>query len=228
MRAYRADGGELWRKPIPGIAWGVNISGNGKLVVAAYSDGTIRWHRLSDGQELLALFVHAKDRRYIAWTPQGLLRRLARRRRPHRLARQSRLRHRAGLLPRLDLRQHLSPPDIVKPRSTMWTRPRRSRRQRACSTRCGSCFERQLALDAKTPSPCPSPQGARGRLNSSLPLTRGRSPLLRTLGEGRLTPLPLGVFAAAVKATKRSGHHLSRDAWRTWRMATSFAASSIS
>ena len=39
--------------------------------MAAYADGTIRWHRLSDGQELLALFVHAKDRRFIAWTPKG-------------------------------------------------------------------------------------------------------------------------------------------------------------
>ena len=71
LRAYRADGGELWQKPIPGTAWGVNVSGNGKLVAAAYGDGTIRWHRLSDGQELLALFVHAKDRHYIAWTPRG-------------------------------------------------------------------------------------------------------------------------------------------------------------
>ncbi len=71
LRAYRADGGALWRKPVPDLAQGVNIGGDGKLVVAAYDDGTIRWHRLSDGQELLALFVHAKDRRYIAWTPQG-------------------------------------------------------------------------------------------------------------------------------------------------------------
>jgi hypothetical protein len=71
LRAYRADGGELWQKPVPGTAYGVNIGGNGKLVVAAYGDGTIRWHRLADGQELLALFVHAKDRRFIAWTPQG-------------------------------------------------------------------------------------------------------------------------------------------------------------
>jgi WD40 repeat protein len=71
LRAYRADGGELWQKPVPSTAWGVNISGNGRLVVAAYGDGTIRWHRLADGQELLALFVHAKDRRFIAWTPQG-------------------------------------------------------------------------------------------------------------------------------------------------------------
>ena len=39
--------------------------------MAAYGDGTIRWRRLSDGQELLALFVHAIDRRFVAWTPKG-------------------------------------------------------------------------------------------------------------------------------------------------------------
>jgi WD40 repeat protein len=71
LRAYSADGGELWQKQVPGIVWGVNISGNGKLVAAADGDGTIRWHRLSDGEELLSLFVHAKDRRYIAWVPKG-------------------------------------------------------------------------------------------------------------------------------------------------------------
>ena len=71
LRTYRADGGELWQKAGPGVTWGVNISGDGRLVVAAYGDGTIRWHRLSDGQELLALFVHAKDKRFVAWTPKG-------------------------------------------------------------------------------------------------------------------------------------------------------------
>ena len=71
LRAYRANGRELWQKPVPGVAFGVNISRDGKVVVAAYGDGTIRWHRLSDGQELLALFVHAKDRRFVAWTPKG-------------------------------------------------------------------------------------------------------------------------------------------------------------
>ena len=71
LRAYGADGKALWRKAIPSIAWGVNISGHGKLVAVAYDDGTIRWHRLSDGKELLALFVQAKDRRYIAWTSKG-------------------------------------------------------------------------------------------------------------------------------------------------------------
>jgi hypothetical protein len=49
----------------------VNIARNGKLVLAVYADGTVRWHRLSDGEELLALFVHNVDRRWVAWTPKG-------------------------------------------------------------------------------------------------------------------------------------------------------------
>jgi WD40 repeat protein len=71
LRAYRANGGKIWEKETPGIAYGVNISRDGRLLVVAYYDGTIRWHRLSDGQELLALFVHAKDLRFVAWTPKG-------------------------------------------------------------------------------------------------------------------------------------------------------------
>ena len=51
--------------------WAVNISVDGRFVVAGYVDGTIRWHRLRDGQELLALFPHADRRRWIAWTPEG-------------------------------------------------------------------------------------------------------------------------------------------------------------
>jgi Caspase domain len=71
LRAYESDGKPLWRKLLLRTAWGVNIARDGKLVVAAYSDGTIRWHRLDDGEELLTLFVHAQDRRWVAWTPKG-------------------------------------------------------------------------------------------------------------------------------------------------------------
>jgi hypothetical protein len=49
----------------------VNISVDGRFVVAGYGDGTIRWHRLSNGEEVLALFPHADRRRWIAWTPEG-------------------------------------------------------------------------------------------------------------------------------------------------------------
>ena len=71
LRAYRANGEDLWRKRSPATTYGVNIGRDVGLIVAAYDDGTIRWHRLSDGTELLALFIHAKDRRFIAWTPEG-------------------------------------------------------------------------------------------------------------------------------------------------------------
>lgn len=42
-----------------------------RLAVAAYADGTIRWHRMEDGAELLAFFPHADKERWVAWTPQG-------------------------------------------------------------------------------------------------------------------------------------------------------------
>jgi hypothetical protein len=58
-------------KQVPGVAWGVNLGKGGEVIVAAYDDGTIRWHRWSDGQELLALFVDRLDRRWVAWTPTG-------------------------------------------------------------------------------------------------------------------------------------------------------------
>ena len=40
-------------------------------MVAAYGDGTIRWHRVSDGEELLAFFPHADRKQWIAWDAEG-------------------------------------------------------------------------------------------------------------------------------------------------------------
>ena len=54
LRAFASDGSKLWTRNTPGVAWAVNIAGNGRVIVAAYGDGTIRWHRMSDGAELLA------------------------------------------------------------------------------------------------------------------------------------------------------------------------------
>src|ERR1700674_5525250 len=71
LRVFDKQGREQWDMPGPGIAWGVNVTGDGRLVPAAYGDGTIRWRRLSDGQELLALFVNKDDLRWVAWTPSG-------------------------------------------------------------------------------------------------------------------------------------------------------------
>jgi WD40 repeat protein len=71
LHAYDKVGAQLWRRAVPSTAWGVNIAPANKLVIAAYGDGTVRWHRLDNGAELLALFIHAKDRRWVAWTPKG-------------------------------------------------------------------------------------------------------------------------------------------------------------
>ena len=71
LRAYAANGKQRWKSPVPSIAWGVNLSPDGRTVVAAFSDGTIRWFRWSDGQELLALFVHVPTKRWVAFTPTG-------------------------------------------------------------------------------------------------------------------------------------------------------------
>ena len=39
--------------------------------MVAYGDGTIRWQRWKDGEELLALFVEPQSRKWVAWTPAG-------------------------------------------------------------------------------------------------------------------------------------------------------------
>jgi WD40 repeat protein len=71
LRAVAASGTERWAIPVPAAAWGVNLARDGDLVVAALGDGTVRWYRWTDGQELLALFIHRQDRRWVAWTPSG-------------------------------------------------------------------------------------------------------------------------------------------------------------
>jgi hypothetical protein len=60
-----------WKVLVPGAAWGVNISGNGKVAVAALAEGTIRWYRIEDGKELLAFFPHKDGKRWVLWTPSG-------------------------------------------------------------------------------------------------------------------------------------------------------------
>jgi WD40 repeat protein len=71
VRLFDRNGTELWNIPIPGVAWSVNISGDGKTGVAAFGDGTIRWYRLTDGKELLTFFPHNDKKRWVMWTPTG-------------------------------------------------------------------------------------------------------------------------------------------------------------
>ncbi len=71
LRAFDASGTPLWTRAVPGAVWAVNITGDDRLVVAAYDDGTIRWHRMRDGVELLAFMPMADRTNWVAWTPEG-------------------------------------------------------------------------------------------------------------------------------------------------------------
>jgi len=71
LRLLDAEAKELWSVKLPAVASAVNISRDGRLAVAALSDGTLRWFRLSDGREDLAYFPHRNGQDWIAWVPDG-------------------------------------------------------------------------------------------------------------------------------------------------------------
>ncbi len=60
----------LWSHPVPATVQGVHISRDGKVIVAALADGTIRWIN-NDGHEILSFFCIAERGEWIAWTPSG-------------------------------------------------------------------------------------------------------------------------------------------------------------
>ena len=71
LRAYDQNGSEHWDEPSPDDVWGLNLSADGRIIVTALGDGTVRWYRWSDGKELLALFVNRDSKAWVAWTPSG-------------------------------------------------------------------------------------------------------------------------------------------------------------
>jgi WD40 repeat protein len=71
LRLFGRDGREKWKVPTLLITFCTNVSGNGKIALAALGDGTLRWYRMKDGKELLALFAHKDKKRWVLWTPSG-------------------------------------------------------------------------------------------------------------------------------------------------------------
>jgi len=71
LHLFDRKGNDKWKIRTPGDAWDVNISGDGRVAVAALGDGTVRWYRMGDGKELLAFFPHADRKRWVLWTPSG-------------------------------------------------------------------------------------------------------------------------------------------------------------
>jgi len=65
------DGEQIWKTSVQGAAWAVNVSGNGKVVAAALSGGTINWYDMRDGDLVLTLYVHPETRKWLLFTPGG-------------------------------------------------------------------------------------------------------------------------------------------------------------
>ncbi len=64
--------GKLRRRiALPAAARAVQISGNGRLVIASLIDGSVRWYSSADGEERLAFSFSADGNRWIAWTRSG-------------------------------------------------------------------------------------------------------------------------------------------------------------
>ena len=71
IRKFDRQGKQIWDTSVPDVAWGVNISADGRFVIAALGDGTVRWYTFDKGEEVLALFVDRDLQRWVAWNPDG-------------------------------------------------------------------------------------------------------------------------------------------------------------
>ena len=77
LTAFDETGAQKWRLAGRSEVSAVNASRGGRIVVAAYRDGAIRWHRADDGRELLALQVLPNKESdpakwdWVLWTPEG-------------------------------------------------------------------------------------------------------------------------------------------------------------
>ena len=71
LRLLEETGATRWSISAPEFTEQVNISGDNKLVVASFDDGTIRWFDAEDGDELVALYVDPDSLTWILWTPSG-------------------------------------------------------------------------------------------------------------------------------------------------------------
>lgn len=75
LRLFAADGRELGSRRLAAAAWAVTLAPNRPLVVAALGDGSIRWYSLREDSllaEIAGLFVAPDNRRWVAWTGDGL------------------------------------------------------------------------------------------------------------------------------------------------------------
>src|SRR5262249_27856256 len=73
LRVFDKSGAERHALDVPGAAWGVVVSGDGKRAIATLGDGTVRTYDLAGGKltERVSVFLHRDLQRWVAWLPEG-------------------------------------------------------------------------------------------------------------------------------------------------------------
>jgi len=75
LRSYDRGGHEIApAHAVGGAVWALAATANGKMVLAAFGDGTIRWYGIAAGAppaEMATMFAHFDGGRWVAWTPEG-------------------------------------------------------------------------------------------------------------------------------------------------------------
>jgi WD40 repeat protein len=79
VRLFDAHGGQVWSRSTSDIVWSVMLSEDGRWLIAAIADGTIRWYRVGSaerhyedgGIEVLAYFPHPNRQDWVLWSPEG-------------------------------------------------------------------------------------------------------------------------------------------------------------
>ncbi len=68
---FLAPGGESWKQVTDTTVWAVNVTADGKHVVAGLADGTVHWYNRATGDEVAALFIEQATGRWALSTPEG-------------------------------------------------------------------------------------------------------------------------------------------------------------
>lgn len=70
LRRVGRDAQAVWTVPLPAEARALAVAGDGRSLVVALADGTLRWHRSADGAPLASL-LPLRDGRWAVWTDAG-------------------------------------------------------------------------------------------------------------------------------------------------------------
>jgi len=71
VRAYRADGTPLWFTGLEGVVRALRSSEDGRFIVVASSDGTVRWLEAAAGEVQMSVYIHGGTGEWVAWNRSG-------------------------------------------------------------------------------------------------------------------------------------------------------------